>query len=741
MFVLEILASNYIKFIVWMIYLTLEPLEMEQANIAVYMRSSFRARHVYGHWVMGTWRFTIIQMFRVLTNISKLRTCGMDHSMAKINLNTEMVDEANVACDDSLADDLRRIVLGQVKYRTIEGFYQSYLMPHMFAVFAMDPQKYGTHFEKYKKKMWASLRAFLAMSAQTHEVIVNMCRNSFWRTGLGILCMNVMLYGGEEGFNALIEYLGLMFHGFGTAKPMEEANNWVKTRVMNARHSTVHKLSTLWSIAREMHLLASYGRKEVRMNSTLPVPRDPPAAMFQPTMQYINEEGGDTELDLESVTTIEPPTWCNLKSIDFIQVAAESHIMQTFHETQCLFPEKLWQVALLPEWEIVVKKQAPNKRLLVIAVVGRRAAITCELQEDIDGFLEFPTEVRDFHPHFLIVDNIYDYRVLPTRTISPFGMRVAAAKVQQTVDRMQAEEEMPMEVAAEGVPPLVGDEEEEATLVAGTGPLPLNKLGVKLMIDGDPRDVLDFQCDRGFLGCDSETLRDLAELLKVSGDIETAASLDAHSLEESRALMCLLQLKPQLQMLEALKALRKRRSSTRDYLDISAIKELLDSGAMLDLLSREDYGKVRDFVADAQKWNEQAEKARGKAQKHVESCYQRRLGKEDYKEALKVFRDGLKQRAWKATITVSDDYIAIRKKLLPDEDAQVAKNRQVGCFTATYKRKYVESFSWTMKRGPGEALSLAIRACWTEWTKANLGIPMPDRVNKQLEKLVDMEHV
>ena len=54
MFVLEILASNYIKFIVWMIYLTLEPLEMEQANIAVYMRSSFRARHVYGHWVMGT---------------------------------------------------------------------------------------------------------------------------------------------------------------------------------------------------------------------------------------------------------------------------------------------------------------------------------------------------------------------------------------------------------------------------------------------------------------------------------------------------------------------------------------------------------------------------------------------------------------------------------------------------------------------------------------------------------------
>ena len=101
----------------------------------------------------------------------------------------------------------------------------------------------------------------------------------------------------------------------------------------------------------------------------------------------------------------------------------------------------------------------------------------------------------------------------------------------------------------------------------------------------------------------------------------------------------------------------------------------------------------------------------------------------------------MKQRAWKATITVSDDYIAIRKKLLPDEDAQVAKNRQVGCFTATYKRKSVESFSWTMKRGPGEALSLAIRACWTEWTKANLGIPMPDRVNKQLEKLVDMEHV
>ena len=78
---------------------------------------------------------------------------------------------------------------------------------------------------------------------------------------------------------------------------------------------------------------------------------------------------------MEDICKVEPPTWYNSPSIDYLEVAAEDAVFITFHETQREFPEKLWQASLLPQWELIRHKDNPRRLLWVVTVCKRRAGV------------------------------------------------------------------------------------------------------------------------------------------------------------------------------------------------------------------------------------------------------------------------------------------------------------------------------------------------------------------------------
>jgi hypothetical protein len=264
-------------------------------------------------------------------------------------------------------------------------------------------------------------------------------------------------------------------------------------------------------------------------------------------------------------------------------------------------------------------------------------------------------------------------------------------------------------------------------------------LGMKLeIIPEGAQELMEFHADNGFVGVDSDSLKDAVSLFKkFNASLLTACAQSAHTEDDQYVLALMLTIKNKMGMLACIKALKARRSTTRDMVDVSGLRALLDTDVLHDTLTREDFGRVRDFIEECEKHNEEMFIGRKAAVPHVKAAFETRLNKDQYRAALQEYEtENNGVTPWSAPVKASDDVFEIIRKLRPD-GGHVSRNQAAGAFTATFTNSYLRSYSWTLLRGMGEALALALEKCWNR--HEDLGGNTPASIRRALDKLKKRE--
>jgi len=707
-FVMEMLCSRWLRANIQMMLLVYTILQEEHSSLVVYcMQGSQHVRRVYAAWALGSWKKTVVRVFKAAGNMDGLRRCTFDISLTPFAPN-EKVDAETLAYQDGLAVELFLMILGQVTFRTIEGFLQSFTMPAMFAAFTMGGTDRPAIRSRWLHRIRASLKAFLKYADNTETDIKKMVGRSFWRTGLGIVVRVILEHGDDREIDILIAYCELLFTGVGLTKVNEDANKFVKEVVLRLRASTKARLAVLWSLAHLKKLAATYTRNEMPIHTTMPVNKEFPDGFFEPCAEGVKSEAGENQLDLASMAA-KHNDWTLLKGPDWIALSAEDQILQAWDRANIAMPERLFQVDLVPEWEVLRDRLNYWNTFFVLHVVTHRALIVIDVEVDFYGFFTMPQTVQQYRPYYKLVNDVHELTVIPTRKRSPYGVRRSvqllvtkqlAAKTTFVVKQMRG---------FRGPVPFVPPDQVE-------------KQGVKLEWDPNAREesLLKWQAARGFKGVKTDTMDKLVKKLGVEADVAQAAEEDAFETEEAKALALMISITSDMSLLDAQLALQERRSRRRGNYDTAGLRALMDSDVLRDLLVQEDLGIVREMVEDAEAEDAEYDEARRNAKKHVQSTFRKVFSKAEFKDMENEYTVATSGRPWTA-LEVDDSDMAIIGKLSPPLPVKVEKLKRVGYYLVTYKNVYERSYSWTWIRTPKRALLLTLVKAW-EVAGKKLGI-------------------
>jgi hypothetical protein len=93
------------------------------------------------------------------------------------------------------------MVMGQAEFKTVEGYLFSHTLPHMAAGLSLDGDEgeaRGKYRDTFFKKLRKSLDAYKRMTRETHKVIKDMTRGSYWSTAMGMV-IRLFLEEGPNG--------------------------------------------------------------------------------------------------------------------------------------------------------------------------------------------------------------------------------------------------------------------------------------------------------------------------------------------------------------------------------------------------------------------------------------------------------------------------------------------------------------------------------------------------------------
>ena len=731
--VLEMLCSKYLNVFCHMIVTVAEPLQREHTNLIQFLTSAERVQQWYGQSAVGLWRHTVCALHSTLFDLQALKKCGFVTDMAPLT-EEDMVPKEDVDAQDIWAEEMHRMVVSQSMFRVWTGMEMSLAYPMFFAALAlyMNNKEY---FPIYKRKVFQSLKAWRQAKTQPHDTVKQMVAHSFWNTGFGWFVRTIMEYGSDGDFLVLCTYFALLFAGQGMAYPIEVANRYVKEHVMRLRASTQARMAELWGLARQKGLMASMGRPEVAITTTMPVPKEIPPDLFDLTPEVVSEEKGDTEFSLKNLTK-DPATWCNNRSNEHLVVAAQDHVLQVWMRKNVYFPEKLWNCCMLPKWEVVEDERVVGKLIFVLAHVKRVAAIAYIIKEDERGFIRLPTDPTQLHPFFLIVDNWKRWRVIPTRVVSPLGMRWIAFQKENlaaSLAKSSASSSPKGRGRAKGA--------KRARTAATPAAPPPPELGIVLRRDPtrneeEKKMPLDkWHKENGFQELDSDTLADLINTSAIPKKLVDAAARKAYNQDCANALAYLLQDADYMMMFSIICALRVRRKSLKGV-DVRGLRALLDDDCLLDLVVKEDMHEMREFIQENEAAEQDTKEMRKHARAHVEDAFKQILSKEDFKKALKQLKADTKiSIPWDGALQLG---LKAREYLdaLGPPMVKITMQKKGGCFTVTSGRRYVRSFSWTRVRTPGQALKLTLLLAWDTWN-GETGEDIPKEITTMIQQIKD----
>ena len=151
---------------------------------------------------------------------------------------------------------------------------------------------------------------------------------------MGLLVSIILEHGSEMDIQAMLMYMALMFTGPGNQKPLEEFNKAIKEYVYKIAASKFHHPLELWALPRTRGLPGKFGRADVKITAAVPVSAPkPPEEMFEVTEASVASEGGDTLLDLKSITG-DPPDWNNSPSVDVLEGIVEEQLLRAWAKTE-----------------------------------------------------------------------------------------------------------------------------------------------------------------------------------------------------------------------------------------------------------------------------------------------------------------------------------------------------------------------------------------------------------------------
>jgi hypothetical protein len=745
MFIMELLSSQYLRCMICMIIEVTEPVALEHGNLVTYMRSSSRVRDWYG---MSTgpciWRHTVAKLYQVLTDLGALARCSFDTDVS----GQWEEDEGATLAQDTLAEELHRMVVSQAFQRSKLGIEMSGCYPARLAALTLDghyKEKYGA---QHEQELRDSLKAFKEVTEKNkkHPIIDQMLRNSWWNTGLGWFIRSFLDDGDSKAFSILLIWLRWMFSGQGMSKPVEEANRFVRNYILKFRGTTVSTLVSAWMMPRRHHVCGQYGIREVQPESTMPIDETPPDDLFHVSNVSISTEAGASNLDLPSIMK-EPAVFVQVESHEHWVIGAEDQIFQAWVAAQSLSPGTLWQARLLPQWQVIVDKRHPEDFIFVLGHVGKRAALAQRVCLDEDDFFAMPTRSQDVAPYFQLVDDARQFEVIRTRAVSIRGIEAC----KKSRDKYLAKEKNnrsdqlfrmePMRMHEE----IRKDKEKEAEEKKRRAARKTPEVGIKLGRDWDnpaPIGLLNWHVAYAFTGLDSVDLENLIRSFPLlPQSLVDAAMKEAYDADNAYALALMLHLgEDSVTMLAALRALRARKKKLSRDINVGGLRSLWEADILHDLVAKEDMEGFKEFITQTEEHQAKFRIAAKSVRGQVETVYKTRMGADEFEKEKELLDAELKP-TWKSSVVLGDSTEQIIEKLKPPE-VNVKTVQGHACFTVTRqhpapnKKRYVESYSYERIRKPAQALKMSLHKAWETWEEDN-GTTTPQAFINAINEIAD----
>lgn len=301
------------------------------------------------------WLGALVQVLKTLANLPGLGRCGLTVEFQQDMQATMLVDSADVAYEDGLADGLWRICTRTIAERCASCMVYTGSYPYLMAKVASEDVVVQASGLAMWGRDWAAFER--GHTAGLPSVLNLVAKHPFQQRAM----QDATRIARASGFQATPELrrrCRLIFTGLGSDKLVEDANKVVRDSENRSAPKKVLKGYRIWEAPIGHGVLAQYGRAEVQSNSRPMILSEQKRSLFQ-AVGNLPEGAPDYKRILGT------QDWATFDATSLKKLPAMVALLRSMSEADdWSLSSECWRSSVVPEHQVILQTDSGGQSSL-----------------------------------------------------------------------------------------------------------------------------------------------------------------------------------------------------------------------------------------------------------------------------------------------------------------------------------------------------------------------------------------